>query len=132
MARPTEVRALVALLNQPADSVEELAKTLIRTLDELRQDRTDYLVLRKMGPMLDCYGPYVTANAAAKAVESGKIPALDGASFRVVPLRTPHAAEEAFRKADEGGISPEAAKVWAIARNGGTTTSTRTRRRRTA
>lgn len=129
MVRPNEVKRYVQILSEPADSVEELAKTLIKTLDELRQDRTDYLVLRKMGSMLDCYGPYVTANAAAKAVEQGKIPALDGAIFRVVPLRTPHAAEEAFRKADEGGMSDEAKKIWQIARNGGQAAPTRRRRR---
>ena len=42
--RPSEVKAVAALLNEPADSVEELAKDVIRKINELREGRKEYVV----------------------------------------------------------------------------------------
>lgn len=120
MARPTEVTRVAAVLMEPADDVREVAKACIQALDEARQDRTDYLVVRQAGGLAQAFGPYATYNQVVKAIEGGKIPALDGSRFFCVPLYHPSAADRAMEKANEGGISGEAKAIWEIARNGGT------------
>lgn len=119
MARPTEVRAVAAAISEPAQDATEAAKRAIAALDESRQDRTDYLVVRQAGRLAQAFGPYATYNQAVKAIEGGKIPALDGSRFFCVPLYHPSAADRAMEKANEGGLSDEAKAIWEIARNGG-------------
>lgn len=129
MARPTEVKAVAAAISEPAQDATEAAKRAIQALDEARQDRTDYLVVRQVGRLAQAFGPYPTYNAAVKAIEGGKIPALDGSRFFVMPVYHPSAADRAMEKANEGGISDEAKAIWEIARNGGSVPNRRGRGR---
>lgn len=119
MARPNEIKAVSALLMDPHDDITELAKAIIRAVDESRQDRTDFLVCRRWGGLVDAFGPYPTDNAARKAIETNKVPGIDGTRFYVVPLYNPKRADDTWEKVDASAISPEAQKVWEIARNGG-------------
>lgn len=130
MARPTEIKAVVELLMEPAEDVKELAKAIIAAVDASRQDRTDYLVCRQLGRMADAYGPYATYAQAEKAITGQKIPALDGTRFFVMPLRHQSQAEAIMATLDEGGMSEEAMKMWAVARNGGQQAKTHSRRNR--
>lgn len=128
MARPTEVKAVAAAISEPAADATEAAKRAIQALDEARQDRTDYLVVRQAGGLAQAFGPYPTYNAAAKALTGGKIPAIDGSRFFVIPVYHPSAADRAMEKANEGGLSDEAKQIWEIARNGGTAPTRKGRR----
>lgn len=130
MARPTEIKAVVAELMEPADDVTEVAKRVIAALDKSRQDRTDYLIVRQCGRVVNAFGPYATIAQCAKAIEGGKIPALDGSSFRIIPLVHPSYADRIMETLDEGGMSEEAMKLWEVARNGGQVAKTSTRRNR--
>lgn len=86
--RPLEHKAIVALLNDPADSVEELATDVIQKIDAMRADRKDFYVLvHDPGVCLHLHGPYVTKNAAHKAVEKGDLYAAStGATYMVLVL----------------------------------------------
>lgn len=130
VARPSEIRAVAALLMEPADDINELAKAIIQAVDESRQDRTDYLVCRRYGQMVDAYGPYATQNQAEKAVQGGKIPAIDGTQFYVLPMYNPKRADDAWAKTDAPSMSEQGLKIWEIARNGGQAAKTHSRRNR--
>lgn len=72
--RPTEHRAIVALLDAPAESVEELATDVIQKIDELREARPDFfVVVVDPGVGVKLIGPYLTKNAAHKAIASGEV-----------------------------------------------------------
>lgn len=128
MARPTEVKAVAAAISEPAQDATEAAKRAIAALDESRQDRTDYLVVRQAGRLAQAFGPYATYNAAAKAITGSKIPMLDGSKVFVIPLYHPTAADRALEKASQGGFSDEAKAIWEIARNGGCSPARKGRR----
>ena len=64
--RPSEVKAVAALLNEPADSVEELAKDVIRKINELREGRKEYVVTLISDRIVSTYGPYDTVKEASK------------------------------------------------------------------
>lgn len=64
--RPTEVKAVAALLNEPADDVNDLAKAVIRKLDEMRATRKQYVIVHPQGRLLSTYGPYDTVKEAEK------------------------------------------------------------------
>ena len=130
MARPTEVKAVAAAISEPAADATEAAKKAIAALDESRQDRTDYLVVRQAGGLAQAFGPYATYAQCQKAIEGARIPALDGSRFFVVPLYHPAQAERALVESQEGGMSEEAKKIWEIARAGGQAAKTHSRRNR--
>lgn len=130
MARPNEVKKVAAAISEPAESAEAAAKAAIAALDEARQDRTDYLVVRQAGGLAQAFGPYATYAQVVKAIEGGKIPALDGSRFFCVPLYHPTQAERALAESQVGGMSEEAKKIWAIARAGGQAAKTHSRRNR--
>src|SRR5213595_523167 len=118
-ARPTEVKAVVELLNAPADSVDDLAKAIINTVDELRGSRVQWVVLKRMGQHVSAWGPYPTPRKAYDAIIKEQVPRISGDLLFVVPLYTVAMGEEAFVKADVDPISPEARKCWQIAYAGG-------------
>lgn len=62
--RPSEVKAVAALLNEPADSVEELAKDVIRKINELREGRKEYVVTLISDRIVSTWGPYDTVKEA--------------------------------------------------------------------
>lgn len=87
--RPSEHKAIVKLLNEPADSVEELAAEVIYTLNEMREQRTDWVVVvYDPGVAFHVHGPYVTRNAAEKDIGKGVFAASPGAKYGVYPLHT--------------------------------------------
>ena len=87
--RPTEHKAVVKLLNEPAESVENLAAEVIIAIDELRAKRTDYVVLvYDPGVCTHVHGPYVTKNAALKDIGNNVYAASEGAWCTVLPLLT--------------------------------------------
>lgn len=129
-ARPNEIKALSAILMEPAEDVREVAKACILALEEARTERVDYLVCRQMGSLADAHGPYQTYAQAQKAIEGGKIPHIEGTRFFIIPLRHPTQAEKALAKADEPTVSPEALAIWEAARKGGIPAKTHSRRNR--
>lgn len=64
--RPSEVKAVVALLDEPADSVEDLAKDVIRKINELREGRKEYVVTLISDGIVSTWGPYDTVKEASK------------------------------------------------------------------
>lgn len=66
--RPTEVKAIAALLNEPADSVEDLARQVLARVDELRAGRKEYVVVLLDGRIVSTWGPYDTVKEAEKRV----------------------------------------------------------------
>ena len=66
--RPTEVKRVVALLDDEASDVTDLAKAVIKTLDEMRRDYDQWSINVSLGGQRFSMGPYGTENAAASAV----------------------------------------------------------------
>jgi hypothetical protein len=60
------VKAVVALLDEPADSVEDLAKDVIRKINELREGRKEYVVTLISDGIVSTWGPYDTVKEASK------------------------------------------------------------------
>lgn len=68
--RPTEVKRVVALLDDEASDVTDLAKAVIKTLDEMRQDYESWSINVSLGGQRFSMGPFGTENAAATAAMS--------------------------------------------------------------
>ena len=130
MARPSEIKAVVEALMDPADDVQEVAKAVISAVDQSRRERVDYLACIQHGKYAHAYGPYPTYNAAAKAIETGKLPVVDGARMWVMRSYHPTQADRIMEELDAGGMSDEAKQMWEIARNGGQPARTHSRRNR--
>lgn len=64
--RPSEVKAVAALLDDPADSVEELAKDILRKVNEMREGRKEYVVTLISDGIVSTWGPYDTIKEATK------------------------------------------------------------------
>lgn len=70
--KPTEVRAVAALLDSEADSVEELAERVVRKITEMREGEQAWVVAvtyasprgRRLGAI---WGPYTSQLAARRA-----------------------------------------------------------------
>ena len=77
--RPTEVKAVAAMLNEPANDEYELAENIMRKINELRAKRKDYVVFVLDGNMPSVWGPYETQNSATKAVGTTVIASRPGA-----------------------------------------------------
>lgn len=87
--RPTEHKAVVNLLCQPADSVEELAADVITAIDELRAKRTDYVIVVQHAPTFHTvHGPYLTRNAAERDIGKSVVAAQEGVRYMILPLST--------------------------------------------
>ena len=87
--RPTEHRAIVKLLNEPAESVEELAAEVIIAIDELRATRKDYVVVvYDPGVAVHIHGPYITKNAAQRDIGKNVYAASEGAKYGIFQLIT--------------------------------------------
>lgn len=86
MSRPTEVRAVVAIMESQMVNpqgelcgADDYAKAIIDKLDELRTERPTFAVVTEWkgkGSAYFGYGPYATNNQAMKAATSGKLPLL--------------------------------------------------------
>ena len=72
--RPKERDAIAKLIEEPADSVLSLATEILREVDRQREKRTDWFVLViDPGVAVCLHGPFITKNAAHKAIESGDV-----------------------------------------------------------
>ena len=72
--RPKERDAIAKLLEEPADSVLSLATDVLREVDRLREKRTDWFVLViDPGVAVCLHGPFITKNAAHKAISTGDV-----------------------------------------------------------
>lgn len=69
--RPTEVKAIVGLLSEPADDATALAKAIVLKLDSLRFGKTTWGVVVQLpagdGVGFVTYGPYPTRKSAETA-----------------------------------------------------------------
>ena len=87
--RPTEHRAVVKLLSEPAESVEDLAAEVILAIDDLRSKRRDYVVVvYDPGVCVHVHGPYITKNAAQRDVGNHVYAASEGAYYLITQLVT--------------------------------------------
>lgn len=69
-SKKKEILKLIELLEQPHDSVEDLANTIWKTIDQLRQEHEAYVVaVKHENPLLLVYGIYDTENSAKKDLE---------------------------------------------------------------
>lgn len=86
--RPKERDAVAELLSEPADSVTALAANILITIDKMRADRTDYYVIvHDPGVAVHLHGPFITRNAATKAIDKGDVfAASPGAKALIVQL----------------------------------------------
>lgn len=97
--RPTEVRAVVGLLEGPAADVEELAKRVIEAMDEARTDRASFVVVvAHQGKLVRSYGPYATQKQAEKAL--GSLPVIAGEAYGICKQWSHRHAEKALEAAD--------------------------------
>ena len=84
--RPTEVRAIAALLDEPADSAEDLARMVIEKLAELREKRQEYVVLVAEPGMTSVRGFFDTPNQAKRALGKSIIASRPGVRGGVFPV----------------------------------------------
>ena len=101
----SEVTEIAALLQQGADSPEDLAKRVVKRVYELAEERTTHVVVFEPSPgVYQAYGPFPTRSRAEAAV--GKIPmaqvARRGAHATLHGMRS---VDAAFAAAD---VEPEA------------------------
>ena len=99
--RPTEAKAIIELLDSPADSVEELAVSVIAKIDELRAKRQDWFILKyDPGVCISLHGPYLTKNAASKEIASGNLVAASPGATATMLQLTPSVDEGV----EQGGL----------------------------
>lgn len=95
--RPTEIKAVVALLEDEHPDVEILARLVIQTVDDLRAGRSFYTVVTQYKYNLDEFdgygyvtwanGIFPTANKARQAVEKGEVHTMTEAQSMIVEIR---------------------------------------------
>lgn len=102
--RPSEVKAIAALLQEGAETPEALAKQVIAEVDRLRTDRKTFMVVAQYQaadtPWYLAYGPYATAKQAEKATAKG-LPIMPPAKVAVVPTYNPGHAETVWADTDK-------------------------------
>ena len=72
--KPTEIRAVADLLDSPASDADELARIILRKVNELRDREALWVV--GVGPdsgPAQIFGPYLTLAEAQRAVASGAV-----------------------------------------------------------
>lgn len=95
--RPTELKAVVSILlegldeqdrtQQMKEEANEMGTDIIQAIDALREKRTDWYVIKKdPGVGISLHGPYVTKDAAHKAIGREIVAASTGASGYVIQL----------------------------------------------
>jgi hypothetical protein len=86
MPRPkkAEVEAVMALLDQPADDVETLAKMVIATIDKTRALNPCFMVAVKEGDGQMFWGPFWTLNEAERAIGKTVHTLTKGGSLAIV------------------------------------------------
>lgn len=99
--RPTEVRAVRALLEGPAADVEELAARVIEAIDEARASRPGFIVVKAFqGLLAPSYGPFATQLKAQTAVDKGLVPIITGEHYGIGKLWSEKHAVQSLAAAD--------------------------------
>lgn len=87
--RPTERKAVIALLEQEWEDVGDLAEAILDELMELKWHRGGWVIVHRedsaTSPSYLCWGPYDTRNQAVKDIGKRIIATRSGA--RAMPLR---------------------------------------------
>lgn len=114
-----EREALAALLEQGAETPDELAKIVAGKLDEMRASRTTYTVLLRFGIGIHQYhvafGPYSTRTQAQVAFEK-HLQHTQPSAWAFVPTRSAEGAEAMIAEVD---AKPESKGDWAIVKQDG-------------
>jgi len=113
LARPTEIKALVAIMEselfhpktgEPLGA-EGYAKACIDKLDELRTERPFFHIITEWkgnGSAYFGYGPYATDNRAREAAEAGKLPLVSlGHAAVVAKIFHPRHADQTLEGLDQ-------------------------------
>ena len=90
-AKPTELKKLIALLDEEAPTVEWLAKEVWALVEELMAQRQQYVAIA-YHPSLDLYqaiGPYATRGQLMKDYEKRLCMVDKGSVGRVALLKSP-------------------------------------------
>jgi len=91
VAKPTEIKKVAALLEQPADDAEDMAKKVWELVEQLLRERTQYVVFA-VHPSLNiiqAVGPYST-EAQLKKDYAKRIHAYDTHSYaKIAQLKDP-------------------------------------------
>ena len=68
--RPTEVRKIAAMLSEPADSVDDLARDVVNAINEMWMARTQYVLIVRDPALSDyvVWGMFDTENQAKRAI----------------------------------------------------------------
>jgi hypothetical protein len=66
--RPSEVKAVAKILDEPAEDVTDLARRVITTINESRMARKEYVVTLLSDGIVSTWGPFDTVKQAEKAV----------------------------------------------------------------
>lgn len=74
--RPTDVKAVAALLVEGAETPEALARLVIEALETARIERDEWALMTGERDLAIAYGPYPTYNAAMRDVEKSKVATL--------------------------------------------------------
>lgn len=67
--RKKEIQELITILDNPHDSVEDLAEEIWVKVDEFRRDREAWAVIVRQEQLIFLYGLYDTENSARKDLE---------------------------------------------------------------
>ena len=66
--RPSEIKAVAKILDEPADDVTDLARQVITAINESRMARKEFVVTLLSDGIVSTWGPYYTVKQAEKAV----------------------------------------------------------------
>jgi hypothetical protein len=66
--RPSEIKAVAKILDEPADDVTDLARQVITAINESRMARKEFVVTLLSDGIVSTWGPYDTVKQAEKAV----------------------------------------------------------------
>lgn len=66
--RPSEVKMVTKMLDDPADSAEQLARDIITAINDSRVARKEYVVVLNVDGIVSTWGPFDTVKQADKAV----------------------------------------------------------------
>ena len=89
--RKKEMEALLDVLSQAHESVDDLADEVWKLVDAFRRDRDLYVVATRVAGGLNLlYGPYESENLAKKDVDVGAIKGIDsGDRYMLMKLLSP-------------------------------------------
>lgn len=88
--RPTEARAVLRMLEDDHDDVEELAKNIVRMLNRMRAAEPTFVRVVRHGTGYLMYGPYASASdARSDDLSNGPAKAVDPDDIRVYSLIPP-------------------------------------------